>query len=102
MLKIVILSTLFLLRTFNAAESSKNIVDDKKTNATISIIAGILNGVTNVENLDELKECLQNNTEVTELLEEIKEDISSKNINGMFEGMRLIGKLIVQLPSQLA
>eukprot|EP00347_Sterkiella_histriomuscorum_P015766 403355760 len=98
MLKIAVFLVVFFMKTFNAVELAK----DENANATIAIIAGLMNGVTNSEtNLEQLSECLKNNSDITELLSEIKEDISTKNINSMFEGMRLIGKLVVMLPPVL-
>lgn len=70
-------------------------------NQTISIIAGIIDGVIKKDHLKELEACLNESEEITSQLQEIKEDLESKNINAMFEGLRLVGKLIISLPEQL-
>ncbi|CDW72936.1 UNKNOWN [Stylonychia lemnae] len=70
-------------------------------NKTISIIAGFLEGIVEQDHLSDLQECLQDSEELTEQLEEIQNDLESRNINAMFDGLKLIGKLVLSLPSQL-
>lgn len=71
-------------------------------NQTISIIAGLINGVIEKDHLQDIQECLSENEEITDLLSEIRTDLESKNINAMFEGLRLVGKLIINVPAQLS
>ena len=69
--------------------------------ATIQILSGLMKGIIMKDNLEEMQICLKDTSKISDQLEEIKEDLKSKNIYGVFEGLKLAGLLMSQLPAEL-
>ena len=67
----------------------------------IEVVAGIMKGVIEKDNLEELKKCMNDADQIAVLIEEVQEDLSSKDLFKMFEGIKLLGEVISMVPVKL-
>ena len=60
-----------------------------------------MKGVIEKDNLEELKQCMNDADELAVMIEEIQEDLRSKDLFKMFEGIKLLGEVITMVPEKL-